>query len=110
MNSNKENKTELPNNLRSGIENLSGLSLDDVKVHYNSSKPAQLKAHAYAQGTAIHIVEGQETHLPHEAWHVVQQGQGRVRPTMQLNNTAIITDNEKLEKEADKMGAKTKRK
>jgi hypothetical protein len=34
--------------------------MDDVKVHYNSAKPAQLNAHAYAQGTDIHIASGQE--------------------------------------------------
>ena len=38
----KENNTGLPDNLKSGIENLSGYSEDDVKVHYNSSKPAQM--------------------------------------------------------------------
>lgn len=35
----------------------------------------------YSQGTDIHIGPGQEKHLPHEAWHVVQQKQGRVKPT-----------------------------
>ena len=74
----KENKTGLPGHLKMGIESLSGYSMDDVKVHYNSSKPAQLQAHAYAQGTDIHLGPGQEKHLPHEAWHVVQQKQGRV--------------------------------
>jgi hypothetical protein len=47
-----------------GIENLSGFSMSDVKVHYNSDKPAQLQAHAYAQGTDIHLASGQEKHLP----------------------------------------------
>jgi hypothetical protein len=37
------NNTGLPDNLKSGIENLSGFSMDDVKVHYNSEKPAQLQ-------------------------------------------------------------------
>ena len=69
----KGNNTGLPDNLKSGIENLSGYSMDDVKVHYNSDKPAQLHAHAYAQGTDIHLASGQEKHLAHEAWHVVQQ-------------------------------------
>ena len=69
----KENNTGLPDNLKTGMENLSGMSLDDVKVHKNSDKPAQLQAHAYAQGTDIHLGPGQEKHLPHEAWHVVQQ-------------------------------------
>ena len=34
----------LPGPLKSGIENLSGVDMSDVKVHYNSSKPAQLNA------------------------------------------------------------------
>ncbi|WP_340202087.1 DUF4157 domain-containing protein [Ascidiimonas sp. W6] len=102
----KENKTGMPNNLKSGIENLSGYSLDDVKVHYNSNKPAQLQAHAYAQGTDIHLGSGQEKHLPHEAWHVVQQKQGRVKPTMQMKGKVNINDDAGLEREADMMGDK----
>ncbi|MDR2084123.1 MAG: DUF4157 domain-containing protein [Bacteroidales bacterium] len=99
------NKTGLPDKLKTGIENLSGYSMDDVKVHYNSPKPAQLQALAYTQGTDIHVAPGQEKHLPHEAWHVVQQMQGRVQPTMQLQGVNV-NDNEGLEKEADVMGGK----
>ena len=88
------------------MENLSGYSLDDVKVHYNSDKPAQLQAHAYAQGTNIHLASGQEKHLAHEAWHVVQQKQGRVKPTLQMKGKVNINDDSGLEKEADIMGAK----
>jgi hypothetical protein len=102
----KENNTGLPDNLKSGIENLSGYSMDDVKVHYNSDKPVQLQAHAYAQGTDIHLASGQEKHLPHEVWHVVQQKQGRVYPTTQLKGKVNINDDSGLEKEADAMGAK----
>jgi len=102
----KANNTGLPDNLKSGIENLSGHAMDDVKVHYNSDKPAQLNAHAYAQGTDIHLASGQEKHLPHEAWHVVQQKQGRVKPTMQMKGKVNINDDTGLEKEADVMGEK----
>lgn len=102
----KKNNTGLPDNLKTGIENLSGFSMDDVKVHYNSSKPAQLQAHAYAQGTDIHLAQGQEKHLPHEAWHVVQQKQGRVKPTKQLKSRVSINDDVGLEREADVMGEK----
>lgn len=102
----KENKTGLPDNLKSGIENLSGYSMNDVKVHYNSDKPAQLQAHAYAQGTDIHLGSGQEEHLPHETWHIVQQKQGRVKPTLQMKGKIDINDNAGLEKEADVMGEK----
>lgn len=100
------NHTGMPDNLKTGIENLSGYSLDNVKVHYNSSKPAQLQAHAYAQGTDIHLAPGQEKHLPHEAWHVIQQKQGRVRPTTQLKGKTPVNDDSGLEREADIMGAK----
>jgi Domain of unknown function (DUF4157) len=100
------NNTGLPDNLKSGIENLSGYSMNDVKVHYNSDKPAQLNAHAYAQGSAIHVAPGQEKHLPHEAWHVVQQKQGRVQATKQLKGKVAINDDAGLEREADVMGAK----
>jgi len=102
----KANNTGLPDHLKSGIENLSGHSMDNVKVHYNSSKPAQLQAHAYAQGTDIHIASGQEKHLPHEAWHVVQQKQGRVKPTLQMKGKVNVNDDKSLENEADVMGAK----
>ena len=102
----KANNTGLPDNLKSGIETLSGIDMSDTKVHYNSSKPAQLNAHAYAQGTDIHIASGQEKHLPHEAWHVVQQKQGRVKPTMQMKGKVNINDDAGLEREADIMGAK----
>ena len=102
----EENKTGLPANLKSGIENLSGHSMDDVKVHYNSSKPAELQALAYAQGTDIHVGPGQEEHLPHEAWHVVQQKQGRVKPTMQMKGGVNINNDTGLESQADSMGAK----
>lgn len=99
------NKTGLPDSLKTAIENLSGYSMDDVKVHYNSDKPARLQAHAYAQGTDIHIAPGEEKHLPHEAWHVIQQKQGRVKPTMQAKGKAINEDHV-LEREADRMGQK----
>jgi len=100
------NNTGMPNQLKSGIEGLSGIDVSDVKVHYNSSKPAQLNAHAYAQGSDIHIAPGQEKHLPHEAWHTVQQKQGRVKPTVQMKENIPVNDDPSLENEADVMGAK----
>ncbi|MGB3653856.1 MAG: DUF4157 domain-containing protein, partial [Rivularia sp. (in: cyanobacteria)] len=99
------NKTGLPDNLKVGVENLSGIAMDDVKVHYNSNKPAQLQAYAYTEGTDIHVASGQEKHLPHEAWHVVQQKQGRVQPKVQLKRINANVDF-LLEKEASIMGAK----
>ena len=101
------NQTGMPDNLKSGIESLSGMDVSDVRVHYNSPRPAQLSAHAYAQGSDIHLAAGQEKHLPHEAWHVVQQRQGRVQPTTQMRGEQI-NDDAGLEQEADVMGEKAR--
>ena len=99
------NQTGLSDGLKAGVETLSGVSLDSVRVHYNSERPAELGALAYAQGTDIHVGPGQEQYLPHEAWHVVQQMQGRVQPTIQAKGVDI-NDNAGLEHEADTMGAR----
>jgi hypothetical protein len=99
-------QTGLPAELQSSLENLSGLSLADVRVHYNSPDPDQLGAFAFTQGKDIHIAPGQERHLPHEAWHVVQQAQGRVKPRKQMKQGVQVDDSSGLELEADVMGAK----
>jgi hypothetical protein len=41
--------------LKSGIEALSGLAIDHVRVQYNSAKSVQINAHAYAQGSDINL-------------------------------------------------------
>lgn len=61
----------LPDQLKSGVESLSGVSLDDVRVHYNSAEPAQTNTLASTQGADTHTSPSQEEHVPHEAWHVV---------------------------------------
>jgi len=98
------NRTGMPGGLKAGVEALSGMSMDHVNVHYNSAQPAKISALAYAQGRDIHVGPGQEKHLPHEAWHVVQQAQGRVRPTTQLETGVSVNDDKSLELEADRMG------
>lgn len=74
--------TGFPNLLKAGFATL-GHDINPT-VHYNSTKPAQLNALAYAQGNDIHLGVGQEQHLPHEAWHVLQQKQGRVASNAQF--------------------------
>jgi hypothetical protein len=106
LNARPANRTGLPDRLKAGVEALSGVSMDRVKVHYNSARPAQFSARAYAQGTDIHLAPGQERHLPHEAWHVAQQAQSRVRPTARVAGGLPINDDAGLEREADIMGAR----
>lgn len=101
------NKTGLSDKLKNGIENLSGISMNDLKVHYNSDEPDRLGALTYVQGTEIDLAVGQEKHLPHEAWHIVEQTKGRVKPTKQTLSNVIVNDDSKLENEAEKLGEKS---
>ena len=97
------NRTGMPDRLKAGIEALSGIDMSDVRVHANSPKPARLNALAYTQGNQIYMGPGQERHLPHEAWHAVQQKQGRVRATGQMERMKV-NEEVNLELEASEMG------
>lgn len=105
----RPNGTGLPDRLKTEVEGQSGLAMDDVRVHRNSSQPAKLGALAYAQGSDIHLGPGQERHLPHEAWHVVQQKQGRVGATGTTQTGARLNDDPALEAEADTMASRPDR-
>ncbi len=99
------NRTGIPDQLKEGIERLSGSDLSHARVRFNSAEPAQLDAEAFTKGKDIHVGPGQEQHLGHEAWHVVQQMQGRVKSTARASGHAA-NDDAALEHEADVMGAK----
>ncbi|HAS46654.1 MAG TPA: hypothetical protein DCS93_39590 [Microscillaceae bacterium] len=123
----KRGESNLPAQIRTNMESMGGVDLSDVKVHYNSSKPAEMdaqmnaqmpagvvqnkktpiqqKTEAFAQGSDVHLAPGMDKHLAHEAWHVVQQKQGRVQPTS-TNGGVAINDSPALEQEADNMGDK----
>jgi hypothetical protein len=47
-----------------------------------------------------------QQHPPHEAWHIVQQASGRVKPTEQIDGSVPINEDAALEAEADAMGEK----
>lgn len=87
-----ERSDGLPAALSAGIKSLTGMDMSHVRVHRNSSKPAQLNAHAYAQGSDIHVAPGQDKHIPHEAWHAVQQAQGRVHATTQMKRAVQASE------------------
>ncbi len=96
------NNTGIPTPLKNQFEAVSGFSFDDVRVHYNSDKPAHLQALAYTQGNQVYLGRGQEKHLKHELGHVVQQKQGIVKPT-QIFGKQLINSDRRLESEADSM-------
>lgn len=83
------NLTGIPTQMKMDFEQRSGLSFDDVRVHYNSDKPRKIGALAYTQIPEVHIGPGQERHLRHELGHVVQQKQGIVRPTTYINGMPV---------------------
>lgn len=95
--------SELPEGVKANVERLSGESMADVRVFYDSEKPAEVGAHAFTQANDIHVAPGQEKHVAHEAWHAVQGKQGRVGATRQIGDGVAINDDPKLEREADAM-------
>ena len=98
---NKPNLTGIPAQMKLDFEQRSGLSFDDVRVHYNSDKPTQLQALAYTQGTQVYVSPGQEKHLRHELGHVIQQKYGIVSPNILYYGHTPANLNPQLEQQAD---------
>lgn len=101
----QENRTGIPTSLKERMELSTGLSFDDVRVHYNSDLPARLDALAYTIGNHVEIGPGQEQHLPHELGHVVQQKLGIVRANARHSSGVAMNTDSGLEHQADEIGA-----
>jgi ribosomal protein S18 acetylase RimI-like enzyme len=94
------------------MEQAFNTSFADVRVH-EGNHANSLGAIAYTQGSHIHFAPGKynpdtssgQTLLGHELAHVVQQRQGRVKPTGQVKGLPL-NDNPVLEQEADRLGLK----
>lgn len=99
------NQTGIPTQLRERLEESTGLSFDDVQVHYNSALPAKLDALAYTRGNQVEIGPGQERYLPHELGHVVQQKLGIVRANAMHESGVAMNTDASLERQADEIGA-----
>jgi hypothetical protein len=109
----QDNKTGMPDRVKSKMENSFNSDFSDVKVHANSSKAPEVGALAYTQGQDVHFAPGQfspdtssgQKLLGHELAHVVQQREGRVQPTTEVAGMPV-NDNPDLENEADRLGDK----
>jgi len=109
----RNNQTGIPDNTLTRMESSLNADFSDVRLHTNSPQASEVNALAYTQGNDIHFAPGQysptstqsQQILGHELTHVVQQRQGRVKPTMQLKGLPINDDNS-LEREADILGAR----
>jgi len=105
----------MPPAVRAKMERAFGADFSSVRIHQGPQAQA-LGALAYTQGTSIHFAPGQyhpdsrsgQALLGHELTHVVQQSQGRVRPTTQAKGAAI-NDDSTLEHEADALGDRAAR-
>ncbi|MCP4686585.1 MAG: DUF4157 domain-containing protein [Desulfobacterales bacterium] len=108
-----ENTTGMPDHVKERAENSFNADFSGVKIHANSSKAPSVGAVAYTQGADIHFAPGAFTPgtaagqrlLGHELAHVVQQSEGRVQPTIEVNGMPV-NDSPALEREADLMGGK----
>jgi len=105
------NRTGMPEAVKSKMEHAFQADFSDVTVHANSSRAPALGALAYTQGTDVHFAPGQfkpdaasgQELLGHELAHVVQQSEGRVRPTTDVGGLPV-NDSPALEQEADTLG------
>jgi hypothetical protein len=123
----KENNTGLPDNLKTGsggpmpadvqakMESAFGTDFSDVQIR-EGPEASSIGAVAFTRGNELHFAPGQydprsqsgQKLLGHELAHVVQQREGRVRPTTQAKGLAVNAD-PTLEREADEMGARAVR-
>lgn len=109
----RKNETGIPDAVKEKMEQTFETDFSDVRVHKNSSSAPEAGALAYTQGTDIHFAPGQfnpdtssgKSLIGHELTHVVQQNEGRVQPTTEINGMPV-NDSPSLEDEADRMGRK----
>jgi len=102
----------IPDGVLQKMEAAFGADFSDVKVHVGQ-EATDVGALAFTQGNDIHFApglynpdtpSGQEL-LGHELAHVVQQREGRVQPTGEVNGVPL-NDDPSLEAEADRLGKK----
>jgi outer membrane protein OmpA-like peptidoglycan-associated protein len=106
-----ESSQSLPETFQAKMEHSFGTDFSTVNVHKDSASATELGALAYTQGEDIHFAPGQfnpdspkgQSLIGHELAHVVQQRQGRVKPTTQMKGKEV-NDDSALEREADEIG------
>ena len=98
-------RTNVSEDLMARFEDMSGYSFDDVRIHYNSGRPARMGAAAYTTGVDVYLGAGQEKYLGHELGHVLQQKRKSVRPELVYRGMAVNAD-PALEREADLLAAR----
>jgi hypothetical protein len=101
----------LPKAVQAQMEDSLGADFTGVKIVPESAAAPRIRANAFTQAETVHFAPGKydpasaagKELIGHELAHVVQQRQGRVRPSFQGQGLAINTDRG-LETEADRLG------
>ena len=99
----------LPNKLLFAAKSLTGLSLENVDVIYDSPKTEQYQSDGFVKNNEIHLAKGNKGLIGHETWHMIQRIQNRVRTGEKTNPHFTINKNKNLENEAHIMGDKLMR-
>ncbi|MBK7337611.1 MAG: DUF4157 domain-containing protein [Saprospirales bacterium] len=105
--------SSLPESLVNSASEHFGSDFSDVQVHTDSQKAGDLGALAYTQGKDIHFAPNTydpasstgKSLIGHELTHVVQQSEGRVQATGEIDGMPL-NDDHSLEREADDMGSR----
>jgi hypothetical protein len=111
-----EHATGIPAPVRASMEAALGADLSDVRVRTSSADALRLGAAAFTRGHEIQVAPGHwaphtragRELLGHELAHVLQQREGRVRPTVRMGDVPVSAD-AALEREADVLGARAAR-
>ncbi len=107
-------KVSMPDGVKDKMENSFGTDFSSINIHKDSEQATNMGALAYTQGNDVHFAPGQynpntqggQELIGHELTHVVQQRQGRVKPTKEQRKDLAVNDNPLLENEADTKGKK----
>ncbi len=107
------NRTILPENIQLKMETAFNADFSNLSIHKNSIQAKSFGAQAFTSGNEVHFApgyfnphsnSGQEL-IGHELAHVVQQKEGRVSSTNEIEGQKFNTANS-LENEADHLGKK----
>lgn len=93
-----EKQAGIPSDLKSEAQRKSGCDLSNVKVYYNSMRPAHYQAAGIAQKDTIYLAPFHENKLRHEVAHIVQQKQNIISDN---NASGSVVLNQRLEQEAE---------
>lgn len=84
---------ELDPETRGNMEQSFGVDFSEVRIHKNAPASVTQGARAFTQDNHIAFAPGSYDNklLAHELTHVVQQKQGRVRPSIALESEAALS-------------------